>query len=41
VPEPTNPARPTIPDDDPPRSLAVARPNIDESLPHIGVDSDT
>jgi quercetin dioxygenase-like cupin family protein len=39
--DPTTPSRPSIPDDDPSRSLAVARPDIDESLPHIGVVGDT
>jgi len=32
---------PTIPPDDPRRKLALARPNDDQSLPHIGVVGDT
>lgn len=34
-------AAPGIPPDDPGRSLRVARPERDESLPHIGVVGDT
>jgi quercetin dioxygenase-like cupin family protein len=30
-----------IPPDDPKRSLAIARPNTDQSLPHIGLVGDT
>jgi quercetin dioxygenase-like cupin family protein len=30
-----------IPHDDPKRSLAIARPNTDQSLPHIGLVGDT
>jgi quercetin dioxygenase-like cupin family protein len=30
-----------IPPDDPKRSLAIARPNTDQSLPHIGLAGDT
>ena len=30
-----------IPPDDPKRSLAIARPNTDQSLPHIGLVRDT
>jgi hypothetical protein len=31
----------TIPPDDPTRRLAVARPDHDESLPHLGLVGDT
>ena len=31
----------SIPPDDPKRSLAIARPNTDHSLPHIGLVGDT
>ncbi len=37
----TNTAPRPIPPDDPGRSLAVARPEEDESLPHIGMVGDT
>ncbi len=32
---------PTIPPDDPQRSLVLARPNEDQNLPHIGLVGDT
>ena len=32
---------PTIPPDDPQRNLALARPNDDQALPHVGVVGDT
>lgn len=35
------PLTPTIPDDDPTRRLTIARPDSDESLPHIGMVGDT
>src|ERR1035437_21733 len=31
----------TIPPDDPQRNLAIARPNEDQNLPHIGLVGDT
>ena len=34
-------ATPTLPPDDPQRSLTLARPETDPSLPHIGVVGDT
>jgi quercetin dioxygenase-like cupin family protein len=36
----SNPVR-TIPPDDPKRSLVIARPNTDQSLPHVGLVGDT
>src|ERR1700722_821165 len=41
--EPADNSKPVtpIPPDDPKRSLAIARPNTDESLPHIGLVGDT
>jgi quercetin dioxygenase-like cupin family protein len=39
--DPTHPALPTIPPDDPARRLTVARPDEDESLPHLGLVGDT
>ena len=39
--DPTHPAPPTIPPDDPARRLTVARPDQDESLPHLGLVGDT
>jgi len=35
------PAQPPVPPDDPRRSLAVARPNTDDRLPHLGLVGDT
>jgi mannose-6-phosphate isomerase-like protein (cupin superfamily) len=35
------PPTPTIPPDDPQRDLGVARPNEDQTLPHLGVVGDT
>jgi quercetin dioxygenase-like cupin family protein len=32
---------PPVPPDDPARTLTVARPNVDQSLPHIGLVGDT
>ena len=37
---PSQPASP-VPPDDPNRSLALARPNEDQTLPHLGVVGDT
>jgi quercetin dioxygenase-like cupin family protein len=37
---PSQPASP-VPPDDPKRSLALARPNEDQTLPHLGVAGDT
>lgn len=37
---PSQPASP-VPPDDPKRSLALARPNEDQTLPHLGVVGDT
>jgi quercetin dioxygenase-like cupin family protein len=37
---PSQPASP-VPPDDPKRSLALARPNADQTLPHLGVVGDT
>lgn len=37
----TNAAYPPVPPDDPGRQLAVARPDADASLPHIGLVGDT
>ncbi len=34
-------AQPPIPDDDPTRQLAVARPDADDTLPHLGLVGDT
>ena len=31
----------TIPPDDPQRNLALARPNEDQNLPHVGLAGDT
>jgi len=39
--DPTHPAPPSIPPDDPARRLTVARPNEDQSLPHLGLVGDT
>ena len=36
-----SPEYPPLPPDDPKRNLTVARPEIDQSLPHIGVVGDT
>lgn len=36
-----SPAGPSIPPDDPNRHLTVARPDSDETLPHIGLVGDT
>jgi quercetin dioxygenase-like cupin family protein len=38
---PASPQHPAIPPDDPHRQLAVARPDEDQSLPHLGVVGDT
>jgi quercetin dioxygenase-like cupin family protein len=38
---PTPPAPTTIPPDDPTRRLTVARPDEDQSLPHLGLVGDT
>ena len=32
---------PPVPPDDPARTLTIARPNVDQSLPHIGLVGDT
>jgi len=40
-PEAAEPQTTTIPPDDPQRKLAVARPETDETLPHIGLVGDT
>jgi quercetin dioxygenase-like cupin family protein len=32
---------PPVPPDDPARTLVIARPNVDQSLPHIGLVGDT
>src|SRR5471030_646179 len=37
----TAPPNPAIPDDDPTRMAAVARPDDDQTLPHWGVVGDT
>ena len=37
----TAPPAPEIPDDDPAREAAVARPDDDQTLPHWGVVGDT
>ncbi len=39
--EPTPGGPPTIPPDDPTRDLVVARPDTDQSLPHLGLVGDT
>jgi quercetin dioxygenase-like cupin family protein len=39
--DPTYPAPLTIPPDDPARRLTVARPDEDQSLPHLGLVGDT
>ena len=39
--DPTHPGPPTIPPDDPARRLTVARPDQDQSLPHLGLVGDT
>jgi quercetin dioxygenase-like cupin family protein len=39
--DPTHPAAPRIPPDDPARRLTVARPDQDQSLPHLGLVGDT
>src|SRR6202050_2363615 len=39
--DPTDLAPPTIPPDDPARRLTVARPDTDQSLPHLGLVGDT
>jgi quercetin dioxygenase-like cupin family protein len=39
--DPTRSAPPTIPTDDPARRLTVARPDKDQSLPHLGLVGDT
>ena len=39
--DPTHPEPPPIPPDDPARRLTVARPDKDQSLPHIGLAGDT
>src|ERR1700722_9700476 len=41
--EPADNSKPVtpIPPDDPKRSLAIARPNTDQTLPHIGLVGDT
>src|SRR5580700_8782959 len=39
--DPTHPAPPTIPPDDQGRRLTLARPDEDESLPHLGLVGDT
>jgi quercetin dioxygenase-like cupin family protein len=38
---PASPQHPAIPPDDPHRQLAVARPDEDQSLPHLGLVGDT
>ena len=38
---PAPPPSPAIPPDDPHRQLAVARPDQDQSLPHVGLVGDT
>jgi quercetin dioxygenase-like cupin family protein len=38
---PAGPPYPPVPDDDPARSLAVARPDADSSLTHLGLVGDT
>lgn len=38
---PMTPQQPHLPPDDPQRNLAVARPDTDEQLPHLGVVGDT
>lgn len=39
--ETTQSGLPAIPDDDPTRGLTVARPNSDDTLPHLGLVGDT
>jgi quercetin dioxygenase-like cupin family protein len=39
--DPTTLTPPPVPADDPARGLAVARPDSDQSLPHLGVVGDT
>ena len=39
--DPATPPQPSIPPDDPHRHLTVARPDDDESLPHLGLVGDT
>jgi quercetin dioxygenase-like cupin family protein len=38
---PENPQYPPVPPDDPQRGLAIAKPETDPALPHIGVVGDT
>jgi quercetin dioxygenase-like cupin family protein len=38
---PTPPPHPAIPADDPHRQLAIARPDEDQALPHVGLVGDT